>query len=282
MKLNRSDLELKQAEENERNAKELKEEADSIMARARSLESDVNWMKEENEKELSEKKDKLQRQEKRLKKDRNELDELIEKKSEEKASVIETKLKGKYELMKDRFMAAFGYSLFYSIFVTILTGAKSPALRKEISVFFHTIGEILCEMAQPIERDIEIISSGEGTFLISMSVIFFSVILIAVVIGMIAIVIWVVYYILTEFADEVSGIVVLVSFGTFVFLADVIAPLLPVNLLLLFLLILIAYVMLRAFINNSNEEERIAFWLVFLVVAAGIIFVIALVKSWTQ
>ena len=237
-------------------------------------------MKEENEKELSEKKDKLQRQEKRLKKDRNELDALIEKKSEEKATVKAAKLKGKYELLKDRFIAAFGYSLFYAIFVTILTGAKSPALRKEISVFFHTIGEILCEVAQPIEGDIESISSGEGTFLIWMSVIFFSVILIAAVIGMIAIVIWVLYCILTEFADEVSGVVVLVSFGTIVFLADVIAPLLPVNLLLLFLLIMIAYVLIRTFWDNSTEEERIAFGMVLFAVVVGIFLIIGLVKSW--
>lgn len=185
----------------------------------------------------------------------------LEKEYEEKAKVCAQK----FQKMRDKYFVAFVGVLIYGILVTIFEAVYSKAFSGEFISFFATLGRWIWTVLQGICSAGTVVAELGNR--IPQSVIAFliywllqlgvsAVIFVGVGFVIIKVLQMIAKYIHARLWDEISIAVLLGILATFIFNAEKIISVIPVNLILLYLLVLVAYAVVRAVIEIEDDKKR--------------------------
>jgi len=173
-------------------------------------------------------------------------------------------LNDKYDLMTAGYKMRYYMSLYYGIVITVLTAAFSEVFRKEFITFFSKFFEGFAELVMGI-WNIGGFIAKLGDMIPQETVAFIVHWILQLVVsfggGFVLVILAINGFMKFKdmfkehFADEITVAVMLLILAIIVFGADYIA-LLPVNLLLLYILSFIAYMLVRAFLAWDDAEAK--------------------------
>ena len=173
-------------------------------------------------------------------------------------------LNDKYDRMTTGYKGRYHISLFYGILVTVLMGGISDTFRSEVSTFFvnlfyglaeivsgiWNIGGFVAKLGDMLDSGIVgaiihwilqlVVSVGGGALLVALAIN-----------GIVKFK----EFFKKNYADEITVLVMLMALAVIVICADYVA-LLPVNLIVLYILVFVGYMVIRAFMAWEDEEAK--------------------------
>ena len=173
-------------------------------------------------------------------------------------------LNDKYDKMTAGYKGRYYMALYYGIVVTVLMAVLSEVFRNEVAVFFatlfeglYTIGEGLINLGGLVAKLGDMIPQEVVAFIVHW------ILQIVVTGGAIVILLYLIVWAISKFvnffkehyADEMTVAVMLLALAVIVIGADYVA-LLPINLILLYILVFVAYIVIRAFAEWDDAEAK--------------------------
>lgn len=164
-------------------------------------------------------------------------------------------LNDKYDKMTAGYKGRYYMALYYGIVVTVLMAVLSEVFRNEVAVFFatlfeglYTIGEGLINLGGLAAKLGDMIPQEVVAFIVHW------ILQIVVTVGAIGILFFLIIWAISKFvdffkehyADELTVAVMLTALAVIVIAAEYVA-LLPINLILLYILVFVAYIVIRGF-----------------------------------
>ena len=173
-------------------------------------------------------------------------------------------LNDKYDKMTASYKGRYYMALYYGIVVTVLMAVLSETFRNEVAVFFTTLFDGLFTIGQGL-IDLGGLVAKLGDMIPQETVAFIVHWLLQIVItggafaGLFFLIMWA-FAKFTDFfkehyADEMTVATMLLALAVIVIGADYVA-LLPVNLILLYILIFVGYIVVRAFLEWDDAEAK--------------------------
>ncbi len=277
--LNNSDLQLREAkrlsQEASTTVSAAEAEAESARQEASKAKRDADAKVRQMKTDLSDREKAADAKEARL----NEIEADVEGEVEKRVLTLGSKklnalekdykarnkaLDDKYDKMTAGYKARYYMALYYGIVVTVLMAVLSEVFRNEVAVFFTTLFDGLLTIMQAlIDLGGWVAKLGD---MISQEIVAFIVhwLLQIVITGGVGVLIVVLLMMALlkfievfkeHFADELTVAIMLLILAVIVIGADYVA-LLPINLILLYILAFIGYVLIRAFISWDDAEAK--------------------------
>lgn len=180
----------------------------------------------------------------------------------------ENHLKNQYECMKTGYKSIFLGVLVYGIVITIFEVMKSEKFRSEVVEFFVTAGQCIINTVLVLWRIGSYVAEiGDRIPQPIIAVIVYWVMQIVVTGSMVTVISLLILkagnrlkkYIWQKMMDEVSATVLLGAMASFIFFAEPIRAFVPINLMVCYLLIILAYFVIRSLIEMEDAEARKVF-----------------------
>ena len=173
-------------------------------------------------------------------------------------------LNDKYDKMTAGYKGRYYMALYYGIVVTVLMAVLSEVFRNEVAVFFTTLFDGLCTIGQGLV-DLGGLVAKLGDMIPQETVAFIVhwllqiIVTVGAVAGLMFLIVWgiskFIAFFKEHYADELTVAVMLMALAIIVIGADYVA-LLPVNLILLYILVFIGYLVVRAFLEWDDAEAK--------------------------
>ena len=173
-------------------------------------------------------------------------------------------LNDKYDKMTAGYKGRYYMALYYGIVVTVLMAVLSEVFRNEVAVFFTTLFDGLCTIGQGLV-DLGGLVAKLGDMIPQETVVFIVhwllqiIVTVGAVAGLMFLIVWgiskFIAFFKEHYADELTVAVMLMALAIIVIGADYVA-LLPVNLILLYILVFIGYLVVRAFLEWDDAEAK--------------------------
>ena len=173
-------------------------------------------------------------------------------------------LNDKYDKMTASYKGRYYMALYYGIVVTVLMAVFSDTFRNEVGVFFSTfyegvftIGQGLIDLGGLVAKLGDMIPQETVAFIVHW--LLQIIVTVGSIAGLIMLIVWgikkFVAFFKEHYADELTVAVMLMALAVIVVGADYVA-LLPVNLILLYILIFVGYLVIRAFLEWDDAEAK--------------------------
>lgn len=173
-------------------------------------------------------------------------------------------LNDKYDKMTAGYKGRYYMALYYGIVVTVLMAVLSEVFRNEVAVFFTTLFDGLCTIGQGLV-DLGGLVAKLGDMIPQETVVFIVhwllqiIVTVGAVAGLMFLIVWgiskFIAFFKEHYADELTVAVMLMALAIIVIGADYVA-MLPVNLILLYILLFIGYLVVRAFLEWDDAEAK--------------------------
>lgn len=173
-------------------------------------------------------------------------------------------LNDKYDKMTAGYKGRYYMALYYGIVVTVLMAVLSEVFRNEVAVFFTTLFDGLCTIGQGLV-DLGGLVAKLGDMIPQETVVFIVhwllqiIVTVGAVAGLMFLIVWgiskFIAFFKEHYADELTVAVMLMALAIIVIGADYVA-MLPVNLILLYILVFIGYLVVRAFLEWDDAEAK--------------------------
>ena len=173
-------------------------------------------------------------------------------------------LNDKYDKMTAGYKGRYYMALYYGIVVTVLMAVLSEVFRNEVAVFFTTLFDGLCTIGQGLV-DLGGLVAKLGDMIPQETVAFIVhwllqiIVTVGAVAGLMFLIVWgiskFIAFFKEHYADELTVAVMLMALAIIVIGADYVA-MLPVNLILLYILVFIGYLVVRAFLEWDDAEAK--------------------------
>ena len=277
--LNNSDLQLREAK---RLSREASTTVSAAEAEAESARQEASRARRDADAKVQQMKQNLSAREKAATAKENRLNEIeanVEGEVDKRVMDLGTKklnalekdykakskaLNDKYDKMTASYKGRYYMALYYGIVVTVLMAVLSETFRHEVAVFFSTfyegvftIGQGLIDLGGLVAKLGDMIPQETVAFIVHW--LLQIVVTVGAVVGLIFLIVWgiskFVAFFKEHYADEITVAVMLMALAVIVIGADYVA-LLPVNLILLYILIFIGYIVVRAFLEWDDAEAK--------------------------
>lgn len=169
-------------------------------------------------------------------------------------------LNDKYDKMTAGYKGRYYMALYYGIVVTVLMAVLSEVFRNEVAVFFTTLFDGLCTIGQGLV-DLGGLVAKLGDMIPQETVAFIVhwllqiIVTVGAVAGLMFLIAKFIVFFKEHYVDELTVAVTLMALAIIVIGADYVA-LLPVNLILLYILVFIGYLVVRAFLEWDDAEAK--------------------------
>lgn len=173
-------------------------------------------------------------------------------------------LDDKYDKMTASYKGRYYMALYYGIVVTVLMAVLSETFRNEVAVFFTTlfdglfaIGQGMIDLGGLVAKLGDMIPQETVAFIVHW--LLQIIVTVGAIAGLLLLIAWgvskFVAFFKEHYADEMTVAIMLMALAVIVIGADYVA-LLPVNLILLYILIFVGYIVVRAFLEWDDAEAK--------------------------